>query len=208
MCFSASASFIAGSALGSAGAYTLKKAKTSARRPIAAIPLLFGIQQLIEGVVWISLADPRIHAASTMAFLLMAHVLWPTYLPYAVWRDETGPRRKKALMAFVLFGAAVSLYLLYYLLRGEVTAALLGGGVAYTVPLPNLAVIPAAYVLVTCGSCFLSSHKFIRVFGLALVASLAIAWWYYNHAFASVWCFFAAILSLVILVHVRQKPLA
>jgi len=63
-------------------------------------------------------------------------------------------------------------------------------------------------VLAACGSCFVSSHKFIRVFGLALVASLVITYAYYNFAFASVWCFFAALLSLIIIVHLRQKPSA
>ena len=73
-------------------------------------------------------------------------------------------------------------------------------------PLPNHAVIPGAYVLATCGSCLLSSHKFLRVFGLALLASLAIAYAYYSLAFASVWCFFAAILSLIVFAHLRQRP--
>lgn len=206
MCFSASASFIAGGALSSAGALSLKMAGKTSRRAIAAVPLVFGIQQLVEGVVWVSLAEPRIHAAATVGYLLIAYVLWPVFLPYAVWRDETGPRRKKALAWFVWFGTAVSLYLLYFILRGPVTAALLGGGIAYGVPLPNYAVIPGAYVLATCGSCFVSSHAYIRVFGMALIASLAIAYGYYLHAFASVWCFFAAILSLIIFVHLRQKP--
>jgi len=207
MCFSATASFIAGGALSSAGAVTLKKAGASSRRPIAAIPLIFGLQQLFEGVLWLSIGYPRIQASAMMAFLLVAHVLWPTYLPYAVWRDEPGPRRKRALALFVWFGAAVSLYLLYFILRGPVTATLMGHGIAYSVPLPDLAVVPGAYVLATCGSCFVSSYKYVRVFGLALIASLVIAYWFYQYAFASVWCFFAAILSLVIFMHVRQKPL-
>jgi hypothetical protein len=208
MCFSATASFIAGGALSSAGAVALKRAEKPSRRPIAAIPLLFGIQQLFEGVLWLSLGYPRLQATATLGYLLMAHVLWPTYLPYAIWKDETGPRRKKALVLFVWFGAAVSLYLMFYILRGPVASTLLGHGIAYDFYLPNLAVIPGAYVLATCGSCFVSSHKYIRVFGLALIASLGIAYWYYQHAFASVWCFFAAILSLIIFMHLRQKPTA
>ena len=208
MCFSATASFIASGALGTAGTVTLKQAGASASRPIAAVPLFFGIQQLLEGVLWLSLGEPRIHAAAALGFLLFSHVFWPVYLPYAVWKEETGPTRRKVLARFVWFGGAVSLYLLYYVLRGPVSATLMGHGIAYVVPLPNLAVIPGAYVLAACGSCFVSSHKFIRVFGMALVASLAIAYAYYQYAFASVWCFFAAILSLIIFVHLRQKPLA
>ena len=44
----------------------------------------------------------------------------------------------------------------------------------------------------------------MRVFGLALLGSLAIALWAYQQAFYSVWCFFAAILSGIIYVHLKQ----
>ena len=208
MCFSATASFVAGGALGSAGAVSVRKAGGFLRRPIAAVPLLFGIQQLIEGVLWLSLHAPRFQASATLGFLLFSHVLWPSFLPYAVWKEETSKRRKDALAWFTWFGSAVSLYLLYHILRGPISSTLMGNGIAYDVPLPNHVVIPGAYVLAACGSCFVSSHKFIRVFGLALVASLIIAYAYYDHAFASVWCFFAAILSFIVFVHLRQKPLA
>jgi len=108
----------------------------------------------------------------------------------------------------VWFGAAVSLYLRYFILRGPVSSSIAGQSIAYDVPLPNLAVIPGAYVLAACGSCFFSSHAYIRLFGMTLLGSLVIAYWYYSQAFASVWCFFAAILSLIIFLHLRQKPLA
>lgn len=208
MCFSATASFVAGGALTGAGATVAAKTGGVTRRPIAAVPLLFGAQQLVEGVLWLSLHQPRFQASATLAFLLFSHVLWPTYLPYAVWKEERPGRRKDALAWFVWFGAAVSLYLLYYILKGPISSELMGHGIAYVVPLPNYAVIPGAYVLATCGSCFVSSHKFLRVFGMALIASLVIAYAYYSLAFASVWCFFAAILSLIVFVHLRQKPLA
>jgi hypothetical protein len=55
MCFSASASFIAGGALTAVGVVTLKKTENKKEIPFAAIPLLFGIQQLIEGVIWLTL---------------------------------------------------------------------------------------------------------------------------------------------------------
>jgi hypothetical protein len=51
MCFSATASFVAGSALSAVGAVTITKAKRKAEIPFATIPLLFGIQQLTEGLI-------------------------------------------------------------------------------------------------------------------------------------------------------------
>lgn len=206
MCFSATASFIAGGALSATGTVAVRRTGGFLRRPIAAAPLFFGIQQLVEGALWLSIGFPWVQAPATYAFLFFSHVFWPTFLPYAVWREEKGPKRKEALAWFVWFGAAVSLYLLYFIVRGPVASTLLGNGIAYDVPLPNYAVIPGAYILAACGCCFVSSHKFIRVFGMALITSLGLAYGYYLHAFASVWCFFAAILSLIVFAHLRQVP--
>ena len=52
MCFSASVSFVAGTSLLAAGAVTVRKARHKDELPFAAIPLLFGVQQLVEGVIW------------------------------------------------------------------------------------------------------------------------------------------------------------
>ena len=60
MCFSASASFSAAALLLGIGALTLRSALAT-RQPrallFAAIPILFAIQQLIEGVIWLTFTD-------------------------------------------------------------------------------------------------------------------------------------------------------
>lgn len=208
MCFSAPASFAAAAALGSAGAVGLRKARTASRRPIAAVPLLFGLQQALEGALWLSFGHARPQAAATVGFLLFSHVLWPAFLPYAVWKDEPNPKRRRLLAWFAWFGAAVGVYLLHAILRGPVSAMAGAHGITYDVPLPNLAVVPAAYVIATCGSCLASTQRLVRLFGLALLVSLGIAYWAHQQAFASVWCFFAAILSGILLLHLHRRPLA
>ena len=52
MCFSATASFSAGGVLLGLGMLTLKLASRPRELPFAAIPRLFAIQQLNEGVIW------------------------------------------------------------------------------------------------------------------------------------------------------------
>ena len=52
MCFSANASFAAGALLLGISAFTIRAARTPAEQPLAAIPLLFGLQQLCEGAIW------------------------------------------------------------------------------------------------------------------------------------------------------------
>ena len=204
-CFSPTASFLAGGALSAAGTYTLRHAKKPEQVPFAAIPLLFGIQQIIEGFVWLTFGQGYVHTAATYAYVMFSHVLWPLYLPFAVWAIEPEPRRKKWLGLFVFMGCVISATLFAYVLQGPVTSAVVGRCIAYAVPLPSVPFSLWAYVLATVGSCFVSSRKFVRVFGLALLGSLAIAYWSYTEAFYSVWCFFAALLSLIVFVHLRQE---
>lgn len=204
MCFSATASFIAGGGLAAAGVATVTQAKTRSRLPLAAMPLLFGIQQITEGVVWSSSGIPWLQGAAAYVYILFAYVLWPTYLPVAVMALEKPGRRKTVLKWLVVFGAAVSMWLLYYLVQGPITVALTSHGCQYGVNVPRVPYGIAAYVFVTCFTCFISSHKFVRWFGAALIGALAIALWSYREAFYSVWCFFAAILSLIIFVHLTQ----
>ena len=49
MCFSAQASFTAGTVLLIVGAATVRRARVRSELPYAWIPVLFGIQQLLEG---------------------------------------------------------------------------------------------------------------------------------------------------------------
>jgi hypothetical protein len=57
MCFSAGASFGASAVLGAIGIVTLTKAKTTDQIPFASIPLLFAVQQAVEGTLWIGLTQ-------------------------------------------------------------------------------------------------------------------------------------------------------
>ena len=54
MCFSATASFSAGAVLLGIGKLTVQSAHRRREMPLAAIPLLFAIQQLSEGVIWLT----------------------------------------------------------------------------------------------------------------------------------------------------------
>lgn len=204
MCFSATASLTAAFGLGAMGAVTLREARTWDRIPLAAMPLLFGLQQAVEGVVWLSFGLPWLHSAAAFVYVMFSHVLWPFYVPLAVGALESPGRRKTALRIFLLMGIALSLWLLTYVLRGPVTASCDTGSVVYQMTLPPIPYGLAVYVLVTCCSCLISSHKFIRVLGLALVGALAISLWAYLAAFYSVWCFFSALLSAIIYVHLRH----
>lgn len=63
------------------------------------------------------------------------------------------------------------------------------------------------YVVATCVSAFFSSHRFVSLFGglgfLFFVAAYAV----HASALVSIWCFFYAILSMLIYVHLRYRDL-
>ena len=207
MCFSASASFIAGASLLAAGGFTMKKVQRKAELPFAAIPLLFGVQQLIEGVIWLSFSSevPLLNPVMTSVYSLFSHVLWPLYVPFAALLLEPVRWRRSALAAFLAAGAAAGLYLLANLFRFPIESRPVGGHIEYASPHFYLAPVMAGYLAGTCISMLFSSHKLVNVFGAAALLSFGLAYAIYRQWFISVWCFFAAVLSVIVLLHFTNR---
>lgn len=209
MCFSASASFIAGTSLTALGVATLRHTREKAERPLAAIPLLFGIQQLIEGVIWLTLKNdaPVLRQTMTYVYSGFSHVLWPIYLPLALGTLEAVRWRKRALAAFSAVGLTVGLYLFYFIVTRPVIADVIGRHIVYASPHLYQVPVITLYLTATCVSCFLSSHPFVRLFGVLALGSAIAAYLIHVTAFISIWCFFAAILSVLLYVHFRFRHL-
>ena len=205
MCFSATASFIAGGALGAAGGLTVAQAKTKRELPFASIPLLFGIQQAVEGVVWVSFGSSVLNMAATYVYSLFSHVLWPVFVPLSILLIETDPTRKKILRLFFVLGLGVGSYLLYFIIIDPVTANVINDSIAYNSPHLYPLVTISLYLIATCGGCLVSSHRIINIFGAILLVSFAIATWFFTETFFSVWCFLAAALSILIVWYFKDK---
>jgi len=200
MCFSASASFTAGTALSAVGGLTLRKSRGRVELPIALVPLLFGVQQLTEGVLWLSLRHdlPLLTSWATYIFSMFSHVLWPIFVPFAILLVETSRRRRTAIGVFQVLGVGVGLYLLYFIVRFPVTAKIHDHSIFYDSPHFYILGVLVIYLLATCVSGLFSSHRCINIFGvLAFVLAVA-AYQVTVHTFVSVWCFFAAVLSLLV----------
>ncbi len=204
MCFSATASFIAGVSLSAFGVLTVKMARRKEEIPFAMIPLLFGIQQLIEGMLWLSFQHNLqiLNVSMTYLFTLFSHVLWPVFVPFAFGWVETVPWRIKAILVFRYIGGAVGLYLLYFIIRFPITSEI-NENVMYIFPDFHKPLILALYIAATCVSAFFSSHRFINIFGILTLILFFVAYWFYTEAYFSVWCFFAAILSFLIYLHFK-----
>lgn len=207
MCFSASASFIAATSLLGVGAVTVRKARRASERPFAAIPLLFGVQQLIEGAIWLTFrfGEPLFNPALTFAYSLFSHVLWPIYVPAAVLLLEPVRWRRQALLAFLAAGGAVAFYLLVNMFRFPIESRPVGGHIEYASPHFYIAAVMAGYLAGTCTSMLFSSHNLVKVFGAAALLSFGLSYAIYRQWFISVWCFFAAVLSVVVLLYFTKR---
>jgi hypothetical protein len=206
MCFSATASFVAGLGLSVVGILTIKKTRRKAEIPFAMIPLLFGIQQIIEGMLWLSF---RFDAAlltvtTTYVFSLFSHVVWPIFVPFSIWLLEDVQWRRRVIAGFQMIGLAIGLYLLYFIVKFPVTAEA-GEHIVYISP--HFSQIPAMvfYLAATCLGSFFSSHRIVNVFGALALVLFSIAYWFYTVALFSVWCFFSAVLSFIIYFYFRSK---
>lgn len=203
MCFSATASFSAGAFLLGFGTVTLKSARSRRERPFAAIPLLFAIQQLSEGVIWstFGVQGQVFNAAATYVYSFFSHVLWPIYVPVAALLLEPSMLRRRALLAFAAAGLAVGAYLLYSLVAFPIVARPTGQHIEYVSPHFFATATMVVYLMSTTLSPLVSSHRTVRAFGLLALLSFAAAYGFYSTWFISIWCFLAALLSVVVYSH-------
>lgn len=208
MCFSATASFSASALLLGIGTLTVKATKHPREWPFAAIPLMFAFQQLIEGVIWLtfSVDAPLLNTAMTYAYSFISHVLWPVYLPVAVLMIEPPGGRRRPLMALVVAGAALGIYMMYVLVAFPVVSRPTGQHVEYDSPHFFAAELMTLYLITTTVSPMLSSLRTVQFFGALALMSFGAAYYFYATWFISVWCFFSALLSAILYLHFAWEP--
>jgi hypothetical protein len=201
MCFSVGASFGAGVILATIGVASIKKCKSARMAPFAAIPVIFSIQQLTEGFLWLSLTNPAfapMENATTYLFLFIAQVIWPFWVPMSVMLAEQ--KIKLSQQILTALGILVSAYLLICLLTYEVHAENTGYHIAYIQNYPHWLRNYAGglYLLVTIAPPFISVLKRMWSLGFAILISYVITAIFYNDYIVSVWCFFAAVISFAV----------
>ena len=207
MCFSASASLGAGAILGVIGVVTLKKTTTFPQRLFAAIPLIFSLQQFSEGVLWLALANSH-HATwqqiSTYVFLVFAYLVWPVWIPLTIMLLEKNNKRRKFLRVLFITGLFISVYIAYCMLFYSIQAVAFNHHIHYTFNYPHALLSltwlsDTFYFIATILPPFISSVKKMWLFGIIISTSYIVSRIFFNDAVVSVWCYFAAILSSVIL---------
>lgn len=210
MCFSPEASFIAGSVLTVIGVATVKNTTHKRQLWFASIPLVFGVQQLAEGVLWLTLPDPdqiALQRLATYVFIFFAQIIWPFIVPFGVLMLDKKSDRKLIQKILAGVGMLVSGALAYFLIFYSMEASILGHHIAYKNDYPEKIYEYGAilYAVATILSLFFSNVKRMWLLGVFIATSYAITLYFYENHVLSVWCFFSSVISIYIYLIIKWE---
>lgn len=198
MCLSPEVDLAAAVVVGAVAVDTLRRNHNPDARMLAAIPAIFAVHNVASALMWWQLrgqVTPRLGAAATVLYELVAFGLWPVYVPLAVRAMERVTWRRRTLAALWVGGVMIAAVQIVHIARGQMTAVEHHLYVAFEYPGIPWAV-GALYGIATCGALFLSSHR--ELVWWAGVNAVAILWldrWSAS-GLPSLWCLWAAVTSL------------
>ncbi|MCX5782552.1 MAG: hypothetical protein NT145_07645 [Elusimicrobia bacterium] len=211
MCFSAEASFTASAVLTVVGVATQRKVHKSSQILFASVPLFFAVQQFSEGILWSILpggAYPGLEKIAAYIFLAIAKAGWPLIIPLSILLMEQDKKRKNALFVFLALGIFSSLCCVGYLFFCDFHPVISGHHIRYLNDLSwkysvkvlyyISTIVEVFYYISTVFPLFISSIKRIRLLGILMAGSCIVSAIFFSRYITSVWCFFAAILSIVV----------
>lgn len=202
MCFSASASFTASAFLMCISLVGFVKLKAHNHFLLALVPFLFALQQACEGIVWLTFTHPQLlylRKSAAYSFLFFAFIVWPIFIPYAVRMYD--PLIKHFWYKLSLFsGIACASGLLFLMVNYGVVAEAIGHHIVYTMYISGwLQVVGTiAYLIATVVPFFATYNLGLWFFGCLILIAYITSYVFFTHALGSVWCFFAALLSCLI----------
>jgi hypothetical protein len=217
MCFSSAASFTAGALLLPIGGYCIHRALRKDPRylRLAMIPIAFGVQQIVEGCVWLGIhnADESLTERAAVAYLFFSHAFWPFWIAFSLLPTEERRSRRMFLAATALF-ALVWLGLVAPIAADPgrwLSVEVVHHSIVYQLgELPGFQVAPRliwriAYLAFICVPLLVAQPGGVRsspqarlLFSGMVLGLFVFSYLVYSYAFTSVWCFFAAITSLLL----------
>lgn len=219
MCFSASSSFLISAVGICSGSYCVSRVNqinVYDYLPIALTPILFGIQQGLEGMVWLSLnsADSQITKTYALGFLFFSHFLWPFWMTFSVLKVETGQTIKKVLIGLLTIGFLYGVFLYFPLLVNPdwLSVNQVYGSIQYRIHVMSHGIVSPylgilLYMIVALLGLMLSSHRGLNYLGGLIFIALIFSQLLFNYALISVWCFFAAVTSSYLLYFFSSEEL-
>ena len=224
MCFSASASFTASAVLIPLGLYSNHLATRHERpdyQPLALVPFFFGVQQLVEGLEWTAIDNGGLEPLGSLAakgFLFFAYCFWMIWIPWSAWSisrstDSKGLQRRLKWVAIVATLLGIGFYIPVLFQADLVQPAIESGRIHYQVNTTwhNFVNTEPVGQLTYWGFIVLPlvalSDSAVKLFGILIFVSIFLTWFTYSIAFNSVWCFYCAVLSIMVIWIVNRPHL-
>jgi hypothetical protein len=204
MCLSAEVDFLSGAVIAGVGVATLREVRQPRELPLAALPLAFALHQITEGFVWLGLekhVPSAVGDAALYAYLFYAWALLPVIAPLSILLVEPIRRRRIAMGALSVLGAAVGAYLLWSIAHEPIAAQIVGHTLQYRGAGGYGDLVTALYVVAVCATFLLSSHRRIMWFGVANLAAAIVIAYVQADALTSLWCIWGAFVSVLIYLH-------
>jgi len=207
MCFSATASFSSTIVLSTIGVLTIRKVCNKSELLLASMSLLFAMQQFIEGLLWLELKagyDISQYSILTAIYTIFVGVFWSIIPTLSLLIIEPIYWRKNIMKLLLAIGIGVAIHTINGLLQAPVSAKI--GNYCIQYPTIQIHFTLILYAIASCAAFFVSSYRIINWIGFFNILAFAITYYFYNYDLASVWCFFAAIISGLIYLKFAHNP--
>jgi hypothetical protein len=209
VCFSPEIDIAAAVVVGAIGVDTIRRVHDKKDWPLAVLPALFAVHFAIEAFVWWGLDDIVSYDTlriATWLYLFIALAVVPILVPWALALSEPPhPVRGTLLVALSVIGTFVGVVLFVTLLRQPYTADINNHCVEYDIGVSQGIPLAVLYVIATCGALLASSYRRLAVFGIVNLFVVILLAWVAASAFISLWCAWAAVTSVIINLHLRDK---
>lgn len=203
--------FTLSGALGVIGILTLRRVSDPREVVLAALPLFFAMHQFTQGFVWLGmdgLIEPRALVMAESIFIFYAQGLLPLLVPLAVWLLEPAGWYRKAIGVLLVMGGLLAAYTLWGLSVQPTYVTVENDALVYVNDWTAKQWINVVYILTTCGPLILSSSVSVQLFGwFNLMGLMGIMLWK-PHAITSVWCLYAAVVSVMLYFYFVERRIA
>ncbi|MEY2229442.1 DUF6629 family protein [Streptomyces sp. BF23-19] len=168
--------------------------------PVAALPLLLGVHQPVEAAVRDTGGgcSPAATAWAVIALPLLA--LW---VPAGVLL-AAAPEVRRRPWGPMAAGLATAAVLSHCLATRPVSPEIRGHTIGYGVNVPWMPLVPTGYLFATLGSLLIGGDRRLGTLGVVLAVGAPACSALWRLEFASTWCAFAAVASLLVRGWVRR----
>ncbi|WP_245736342.1 DUF6629 family protein [Roseovarius lutimaris] len=174
--------------------------------PIALMPLFAGLQQFMEGNVWLGMtgSDPLAVVWGAMGFMFFTWFMWPVWIPFCVFvLEPASSPRKPLFLALSLIGLlfGLLLYVPHGLSRDMIVVEINNASLAYEKSMWLDFMMPrwltnTIYVALIVIPPALSHYRHVRHFALTLVAVIVVDFALLQYAYISFFCLLAGLATL------------